>query len=63
MEALTSKEQELEYCLRELWRMIEDRELVRNTLADGAVDWYARMLRMVSVLKRTQNVLGLGEKL
>ena len=62
MEALTSKEQELEYCLRELWRMIEDRELVRNTLADGAVDWYARMLRMVSVLKRTQNVLGLGEK-
>ncbi len=62
MEALTSKEQELEYCLRELWKMIEGRELVRNTVADGAVDWYARMLRMVSVLKRTQEVLGLGEK-
>ena len=57
MEALTSREQELEYCLREVLGMIERNELVRNTLADGMPDWYARMFKMVSVLKRTQDVL------
>ncbi len=62
MEALTSKEQELEYCLREIWGMIERRELVRNTLADGNSDWYIRMLKMVTVLKRTQDILELSRQ-
>ena len=57
MEALTSREQELEYCLRELWGMIERCELVRNTALDGRNDWYQRMLKLVTVLKRTQDVL------
>jgi hypothetical protein len=56
-----SRERDLEYCLRELYGMIERNELVRNPLADGQPDWLTRMVGFVGVLKRTQELLEDGD--
>lgn len=58
----TILEKELYQCLAGVMNLIDNRELIRNTNADGQDDWVQRMAALVSVLKRAQLAMEQYEK-
>ena len=52
-----NRQQQLCNSLREVMELIETNQLVRNTMADGALDWMERMVNFVGTLKRAKDLL------